>query len=192
MKTNRLEALSFTAKHGFIRTGRPYTSRSSRHVTFEEPVKRELIAKTSTNTNSDTESTETPTSTRDTNGAVDTKERRVTKNLMRKKKRSKSLSRSMDEELLRSTLDQKTEDPKTTGATNGKKVRTGKAKRKGKTKEKSENGDADELHLNLNIGVVASDDEDENVSFDPNLVVPRLDLSGLDQSVTPRSILRLV
>lgn len=191
MKTNRVEALSFTAKHGFVRTGRPYTSRSSRHVTFEEPVLKHELAKTSTNTNSDTES-EVPTSTRGTNGAVDTKERRVTKNLVRKKKRSKSLSRSMDEELLRSTLDQKTEDQKTTGATNEKKLRTGKAKRKGKTKEKSENGDADELYLDLNLGVVASDDEDENVSFDPNLVVPRLDLSGLDQSVTPRSILRLV
>lgn len=156
-------------------------------------MKHELLEKTSaTNTNSDTES-EVPSSTRGTNGALDTKERRVTKNIMRKKKRSKSLSRSMDEELLRDTLAQTTtEERNKTGAANEKKVRTGKAKRKGKTKEKSENGDADELRLNLNLGADASDDEYENVSFGPNLVIPRLDLSGLDQSVTPRSILRLV
>lgn len=205
MKTNRPDALSFVAKHGYIKTGLLTFRNTSRHVKFDLEQTNQKRAISSPNLSVASRNTldlENESMSKTTN----MKGKRVTKNLTEnnlkkhKSKRTKSLSKSMDEEVLRDVLSNK-EDVLASGdkavLTDANKLKTRKKRgtkkatinSKSSVKSEARNQNHQDLDLNLN----ADSDEDECSIKGSGVVVPPLDLNGLDQGVTPRtprSILR--
>lgn len=207
MKTNRPDALSLVAKHGYSKTGLLTFRDTSRHVKFDlEPTNQKLaisspnLSVASHNNNTLDLENESMSKTMTMKG------KRVTKNLTEnnlkkhKSKRTKRLSKSMDEEVLRDVLSNK-DDVLSSGdkavltdankLKKGKKRGTKKATINSKSSIKSEAKSQNHQDLDLNLSALS--DEDECSTKGSGVVVPPLDLNGLDQAVTPRtprSILR--
>lgn len=206
MKTNRSDALSYVAKHGRTRADLLTFRDTSRHVKFDlEPAKRPL-ASSSTNLSvaspnvSDLEN-ESGSKTKNMKG------KRVTKNLTEnslkkhKGRRTKGLSKSMDEEVFRGVLSGKEGDLSSDDKANmlkdanELKIRKKRGARKAMINSKSsgksetvKSQNVDDLNLNL-----SANEDEGSTNGSGRVVVPPLDLDGLDQAVTPRtprSILR--
>lgn len=208
MRTNRPDALSFVAKHGYTKTGLQTSRDTARHVKFDLEKTNQRLASSSTNlsvASRDTLDVENESAGKTTN----LKGKRVTKNLNKdklkkqKSKRTKGLSKSMDEEVLRDALSNKegvlpSEDEAdvlrdTNKLKTGKKRGTKKSAVNSKSSVKSEAKSENHHNLDLNLSADSGEDEGGSRNGGSGVVVPPLDLNGLDEAVTPRtprSILR--